>query len=151
MITEKSGDFFDTTQPALGHGVNCRADMSGGVAAKIKKKHPEVFSAYKNYCKTVGLHGGELFVTVANDNRIFLNLASQEKPGRNARYEWVEESFVRTLQYCRDHSISGFALPKIASDIGGLEWDKVYEILKTAAQDFPEVEVEVWAFVPQKS
>lgn len=147
MITHKNGDIFTTEFPALGHGVNCQGVMGSGIAVAVKKNHPDVYTKYKAYCKSPGMHGGDLLVVQAESNgRFIFNMASQEKTGRNAKYSWLRQSVLASLQHCAEHKISGLALPRIGSGIGGLEWEKVVPIIEEESEAFPQVDLELWTY-----
>jgi O-acetyl-ADP-ribose deacetylase (regulator of RNase III) len=146
MLIHKTGNIFTSEQPAIGHGVNCKGVMGSGIAVTVRKLFPEVYEVYKLHCQKIGLHGGEMLPLPTNDGRVILNLASQEKTGANARYDFLEESVLEAFAYCQRTKISAFALPQIGSGIGGLEWDKVLQILTACSEKFPNIDLEVWTY-----
>lgn len=148
MFIEKTGDIFTSTQLAIGHGVNCYGVMGSGIACTVRKLFPNVYKEYKEYCKTIGLNGGEMLPIQATNGPMILNLASQYHPGKNATYEFLIESVERAFIFCEENRYSGFALPYIAAGIGGLELEKVLEILQQKAKEHPTVDLEVWEFQP---
>lgn len=145
-----TGDLFTSEQPAIGHGVNIRGVMGSGIAPLVRAHFPAVFPPYKAACDRGELEPGDMLpVEVEKDKWVF-NLASQDNTGRNARYEWVEESLIRSFDYCLDNGISGFAIPRIGAGIGGLQWAKVKEIIIDVAEQFPIVELDVWSLPDAK-
>lgn len=146
MLIHKTGNIFTSEQIAIGHGVNCKGMMGSGIAVTVRNLFPEVYEVYKAYCQEVGLHGGDMLPVVTNGGKIILNLASQEKTGANAHYDFLENSVMKAFDYCQTNKISGFALPQIAAHIGGLEWDKVLQILTDCSEKFPAVNLEVWTY-----
>lgn len=146
MLIHKTGNIFTSEQTAIGHGVNCKGVMGSGIAVTIRTLFPEVYEVYKLYCREIGLRGGEMIPVRTNDGRVILNLASQEKTGANAQYDFLEKSALEAFAYCRKTKTSGFALPQIGSHIGGLEWEKVLQILTECSEKFPDITLEVWTY-----
>lgn len=140
-----TGDMFTTTQPAFGHGVNTQGVMGSGIAKIIRNLYPDVFPPYKKACDDGSLTGGGILPVQIENGPIILNIASQEKPGANATYEFLRESIENTFRYAYHAELTGFALPRIASDIGGLEWKKVSAIIEEIAADYPDITVELWS------
>ena len=146
MLTHRTGNIFTSDQPAIGHGVNCKGVMGSGIAVTVKKLFPEVYEVYRDYCREVGLHGGDMLPVLSNGGRVILNLASQEKTGANAHYDFLEASVRNAFSYCQQNGISGFALPRIGAGIGGLDWDRVLEILAACSEEYPAIDLEVWTY-----
>jgi O-acetyl-ADP-ribose deacetylase (regulator of RNase III) len=146
MLIHKTGNIFTSEQIAIGHGVNCKGVMGSGIAATVRNLFPEVYEVYKQYCQRVGLHGGQMLALPTRDGRTILNLASQEKTGANARYDFLEDSVMKSFAYCEKNKLAGFALPQIGAHIGGLEWNKVLNILTKCSEMFPNIDLEVWTY-----
>lgn len=146
-----NGDVFSTTAKILAHGANIEGVMGAGVAKTLREKFPKNYNAYKFFCENGLAVAGEWYAN--NDDNpgelIVLNLFTQDKPGRNARYEWVAQSLLNFADFYSEQSF-GFgktiALPEIGSGIGGLEWDKVEEILHVVEFIYPDIEFEVWHY-----
>jgi O-acetyl-ADP-ribose deacetylase (regulator of RNase III) len=138
------GNLFTTNQPAFGHGVNIMGKMASGFAKFVKDLYPEVRQTYIEVCERQELKPGGMLPLKAKDGMWVLNLASQDHPGPNARYEWLESSLIETFKFLKEKGLTGIALPKIGAGIGGLEWDKVEQIIFEQTAKNPEVLVELW-------
>lgn len=147
MITHKTGDIFTTELNAIGHGVNTQGVMGSGIAVAIKEKYPDVYKIYREVCLRGGISGGDLLVVQSMvDGKYIFNLASQEKTGPNATYDFLRSSVRKSLGYCAENNMPSVALPRIGSGIGLLEEDKVYAILEEEAARYPEVDIELWTY-----
>lgn len=154
MITYKLGDMFTSEMQVLGHGVNCHGVMGSGIAVTVKNLFPDVYIAYRDKCtkgdKAERLQGGDMFPYQSENRGIWiLNLASQYDPGRNAKYDFLLDSVKKAFAWCDANNVSGFALPRIASGIGGLEEPVVEYMLQYVAAQYPNVELELWTY-PEK-
>jgi O-acetyl-ADP-ribose deacetylase (regulator of RNase III) len=144
----KVGDLFTSEQPAIGHGVNIRGIMGSGIAVIFKRQFPEIFPPYKEACDNGMLTPGSMLpveVDSDTDTRWVFNLASQDEPGANARMDWVEDSAHAAFHYAEEEGVSGLALPRIASGVGGLVWADVKLKLEEVAAQYPSITLELWS------
>jgi O-acetyl-ADP-ribose deacetylase (regulator of RNase III) len=142
-----TGDIFTTKMPALGHGVNVYGLMGAGIAKIVATKFPAVLRPYQLACRDKSLlPGGVQFVQVGQQpDRYILNLASQDKPGKYARMEWLESSLRDSVSFCKARSLKGFAIPRIGAGIGGLNWDDARELIERIGDEEPNVHIEIWS------
>lgn len=134
--------------PAIGHGVNTYGMMGGGIAALIARKFPSVLEPYVEACKTKELvPGGFQAVKIEElpDFYIF-NIASQQKPGPDARMEWLESGMEAAIAYAKENGFKGFAVPRIGGNIGGLDWETESKpVIEAVAAREDSVLVEIWS------
>lgn len=128
-MIEKTGNLFDSTAPALGQGVNCAGLMGAGIAKTFRELYPHNYENYRAACLAGQLLPGSLIVN-REHGKYIVNMASQNKPGRDARYHWLFESTLTAAQQAVDNGIRSIAIPEIGCGIGGLEWEHVKKILE---------------------
>lgn len=156
LLVEREGDMFTAaTDPgtALGHGVNCRGLMGAGVAATIRRRFPDGYREYRGLCFIGRLRpgGAHVWVPPGWDGPVLVNLASQDRPGRDARVSWLRDALAAAAPVLADLAAAGrvrrLVLPRIGCGIGGLTWRQVRPVLAEFAQvmDAACVGVEVWA------
>lgn len=148
MFVHKTGDIFSTTQPAIAHGVNTYGIMGGGIAKIVATKFPSVLKPYIAACKSRELvPGGFQAVKVAENPDFYIfNLASQQKPGPDAREEWLESSMKEAVAYAKANNFDGFAICRIGSRIGGLDWHtEAKPIVERIAANEESLTVEIWS------
>lgn len=145
-MIERRGDLFTSTAPALGHGVNCAGVMGAGIAKTFREKYVHNYENYRAACLAGQLKPGEVHVNYENEKYI-LNLASQNTPGRDARYEWLFQSALAAATGAVRIGIDRIAIPEIGCGIGGLEWDKAAQTLLTVEIIVDtKMEWEVWHY-----
>ncbi len=97
-----SGDIFlnEYDVQALAHSCNCQGVMGAGIAVRFKKDYAEMFDEYRRRCKATPrqFNLGDAFLWKDKDKPSVFNLGTQEKPGRHATYQAVEESLVNMLR-----------------------------------------------------
>lgn len=143
MITYKTGNLFDSSKLVLGHGVNCQGKMGSGIAVEFKRRYPLNYEAYRDVCLKQKLKPGMVYPFRENGHLI-LNIASQFKTGNDANLDWLAIAMWKVLGYCEDRKMEGFAIPRIASGIGGLDyWTEVDPLLHEIFDESP-LELELW-------
>jgi O-acetyl-ADP-ribose deacetylase (regulator of RNase III) len=143
------GDLFSSELPALGQGVNIDGLMGAGVAKLFRQRFPRMYQDYKYACQHRELDAGALH-TFREDGTWVLNLASQDRPGANARIDWLASSLVDAFEFAQERSLQGFALPRIGAGIGGLTHGEAVEAMHSAAAAYPNIELEVYALAPDE-
>ena len=136
-----SGDLFTSDAPALAHGVNIDGFMASGIAPIFRAKFPGMYDSYREACHSNRLLAGGVFIWPGTP--IVYNLASQDRPGPNARIGWLEQAMTLALV---DADVNGFdriAIPRIGCGIGGLDWDDVEPLLERVASQFT-CDIEAW-------
>lgn len=122
---EVEGDLFDADTPAIGHGVNLAGVMGGGIARVFANRYPEMVPTYRQACLDGTLQLGGFQRFDADDGRLIYNLASQDRPGADARYQALRDAVGAALADLLGLGISELALPRIGCGIGGLKWEWV--------------------------
>jgi O-acetyl-ADP-ribose deacetylase (regulator of RNase III) len=117
--------------------------MGAGIAKAFREKYPDNYRVYGNYCKTKVLRTGHVLVHEEGDRYIF-NIASQDKPGAHARYDWLFDAGLKSAERAYNLGHKVIAIPQIGCGIGGLEWEHVETILRAIEILTPGFEWEVW-------
>jgi O-acetyl-ADP-ribose deacetylase (regulator of RNase III) len=144
-IVEHEGDLFDSDAGALGHGVNCKGLMGKGIARGFRERWPAMYEEYKLMCVEGLLKPGLVFPYRYGIYQYVINIATQEYPGPDASYEWVDAGVRNALAFCREREIPSLAVPRLGCGIGGLDWNLVRDRLEEASDEYPDVELEVWS------
>jgi O-acetyl-ADP-ribose deacetylase (regulator of RNase III) len=149
-LIEKHGDVFTTKATYIGHGVNCQGVMGAGIAKTIKDKFPKNFAEYKKFCDE-GIMVPGVYGAYAENGKVIVNLATQDYPGADAKYEHVFKSLYYFAQRAgRKDTLAlhgnKVAVPEIGCGIGGLEWPKVKAIVQCVESMVPTIEFEVWHY-----
>ena len=149
-LVHKEGNIFDTTARAIGHGVNTRGAMGAGIAVEFRKRFPNMYEMYREWCVVDALEPGDTMVWYEASSDLFVcNIASQDSPGPFARLEWLEDGVKIALEHLESVGVTTLALPRIGSGIGGLDQAAVEELLTRLAES-SEVDIELWTFKDTK-
>jgi O-acetyl-ADP-ribose deacetylase (regulator of RNase III) len=141
MIHEVAGDILLTKAQVIAHGVAANDPMSEGLALSLHERFPSMHKDFHHWCHVnrpapgaAWLWGGAVGVRI-------VNLITQEGGyGHGARPEkatlkHVRDSLKELTKIIKKESITSVALPKLATGVGGLEWNDVYPVIKERLEE----------------
>lgn len=128
----------------VAHGCNCFHAMNGGIAYSLSKEFSGIPLADKLYSMKGDKSKLGDFTTYFDDGGgICFNLYTQFFPGKDASYKYIEKAF----KNLNDRLGSSYVyIPKIGAGIGGLEWEKVKEVIDKVTPRLSIVVVEYKGF-----
>ena len=152
-MIKRKGNLFDTTATAIGHGVNCDGVMGAGIALEFRTRFKWNYETYRKACIGQQLVPGTALIVndtdVTKDDYLeytIANLATQGRPGKDARYDAVFSSALSAAGRLKEMNEPVLALPMIGAGIGGLEWSKVETLLHAVEVLVPDFQFEVWKY-----
>ena len=128
------GDLFDVGLPALGHGCNCAGSMSGGIAVDFRRLDERMYEEYARRCRDKTFRLGDVLPWQLDDGRIVDNLATEQRPGPDARPDAIRTSVAAMLADAEQRGLDRVGVPRLGSGIGGLEWSDVEAALAEVAR-----------------
>ena len=140
-LIEITGDLFTSTAPARAQGVNVDGVMGSGIAPIFKRLYPGMYDEYRALCLAGNLLPGETHIWRGAET--VYNAASQDRPGRNARLEWLESSLAAAFTNADALGYDRIAMPLIGCGIGGLNWSDVRPVIQRLAESHT-ADAEVW-------
>jgi O-acetyl-ADP-ribose deacetylase (regulator of RNase III) len=138
--SERKGSLFEAEDlDAIAHGVNCKGVMGAGIAKEVRERYPWSFTDYRTMCETRILHpGGVRWSSCEPEPKVdVVHLATQERPGPDAKLRWVAGSVGEMLDIAEIFRTNRIGMPRIGCGIGGLEWVEVRMILELLANESP--------------
>ena len=152
MITYHEGNLFEANCQTLVCTVNCEGVMGKGIALEFKRGFPKMFTEYRNVCKHGNAlrHGGDLWlytyenlsqltlwVNKGDHNELItgwqskvLCFATKEQWRYPSKLEWIERGLQEFVRRYKEWGITSIAFPKLGCDNGGLDWDKVQQLME---------------------
>ncbi len=141
MIRYLTGDITLTTAEAIAHGVAPNDDFKTGLGLAIREQFPSMVKDFRHYCHAHHPIPGDLFcwagVGPAGHSIRVINLLTQEPapthsgehPGK-AHLEYVNHALHALARLVRDEGIKSLALPRLATGVGGLDWNDVKPVIE---------------------
>ena len=147
MLEYKSGDIFGEDAEALVNSVNCVGVMGRGLALQFKSAFPDNYKAYRAACKRGEVRPGEMFVfeRPGLDNpRYIVNFPTKRHWRSKSNLRDVVAGLETLAQEIRTREIRSIALPALASDLGGLDWQRVRPEIEAALGSLDDVRIVVF-------
>lgn len=136
IVNDIQGDLFASLEEgdALAHGANCYGVMGAGVAKPIRDMFPKNYYKYRIRCIKGSFLPGDCLST--SENGLFVyNLATQFKPGADARLEWIVKSVTQMGRSTEMLGRDKVKTVRLGCGIGGLTWDIVKPALEAIESD----------------
>jgi len=141
MMKEVTGDILLSQADAIAHGIAPHDDFKQGLALSLREKWPAMYKDFRHFCKTESPESGTLWMWQGVGGFKCFNLFTQQAPARDGdrpgRADLVKVN--RCLKELRKaveaEGIKSLALPRLATGVGGLQWNEVLPLIKTHLGD----------------
>lgn len=143
----RTGDILNADVEALVNTVNCVGIMGRGIALQFKNMFPENFEAYAAACARDEVQPGKMFIFETGhltNPRFIINFPTKRHWRGKSRIEDIQAGLRSLVTEVRQRGIKSIAIPPLGSGLGGLEWSEVKPLILSAAEELPDVDVEIY-------
>lgn len=135
MIKKVSGDILLTEAQAIAHGVAPHDHFNQGLALALRERFPAMAKDFRHYCHQQNPDSGAAWLWAGPEGVIVCLMTQEAAPDENAHPGKASEKHVgHALKALRkiieDEGLSSVALPRLATGVGGLEWDAVEGLIE---------------------
>ena len=141
----KNRNIFDSQCQTIVNTVNCVGVMGKGLALEMKKRYPNMFDKYKDYCNKGLIDIGKLWLYKHSDDKWILNFPTKKHWKNNSEYEYIEEGMKKFVETYQEKGITTIAFPMLGCNNGGLEKDVVIQIMTKYLIKCNNLIVEIYA------
>jgi O-acetyl-ADP-ribose deacetylase (regulator of RNase III) len=147
MIHYIEGNLLESNAEALVNTVNTLGVMGKGIALQFKNQFPENFKRYAQACKDKLVDTGNLYVTedtsLMSGKKIIINFPTKKDWRKPSEYTYIELGLIELNKYIRTNRIKSIAIPPLGAGNGGLEWNKVKNLIEKYLSD-SECEIQIY-------
>lgn len=140
MIKEVTGDILQSKADLLAHGISAHDAFDSGLALALRERWPALVKDYRHDTHSKGISTGEIWTWVGvQENggvRRIANLITQNTLGQGpsaksgkASIENVRACLSHLAKFIRQENIRSVALPRLATGVGGLDWENVRPLI----------------------
>lgn len=135
MIYEVSGDILLSGAKAIAHGIAPHDHFNQGLALALREMWPAMAKDFRHYCHQQNPEPGGAWLWAGADGKIVINLMTQEAPADQnahpgkASTKHVGHALKALRKIIEEESIDSLALPKLATGVGGLDWNEVRPLI----------------------
>lgn len=137
-------NIFDSQCDVIVNTVNCVGVMGKGIALEMKKRYPDMFVKYKEYCEKGLIDIGKLWLWKGKDKSI-LNFPTKKHWKEKSDYSYIEEGMKKFRETYQLKGIRTIAFPMLGCSNGGLDKDIVLEIMAKHLVKCDDLIVEIYA------
>lgn len=147
-VTIINGNIFNTKAQTIVNTVNCVGVMGKGIALVFKLRYPVMFEQYQEYCKQKLIAVGKLWIYKgeASDPWV-LNFPTKTHWKLPSEYKYIEEGLQKFVDTYKAKGITSIAFPLLGANNGGLDKDKVMEIMHNYLSKC-DIPVEIYQYDP---
>lgn len=117
----------------IAHGVAPGDHFDQGLALALRKNYPAMVKDFRHYCQVNHPKPGEVWTWGGTGGQRIVNLLTQEPakskrshPGKATLHN-VNLVLKKLRELILDENFSSVALPRLATGVGGLDWQAVHE------------------------
>jgi len=147
MITFLQGDLFNSDTEAIVNTVNCVGVMGRGIALQFKNRFPDNYKFYESACNRDAVVPGKMLVYETNsmfNPKYIINFPTKRHWRGNSKVEDIEKGLVNLVSVIKSKKIKSISIPPLGCGLGGLKWDDVRDIMKTALEDLNDVDITIF-------
>jgi O-acetyl-ADP-ribose deacetylase (regulator of RNase III) len=137
MIKEVSGDILLSGAQVIAHGVAPNDHFASGLALSLRERWPAMYKDFRHYCQGHHVEPGSLWTWGGTGGVRIVSLFTQEpakhehaNPGK-AHVEHVNHALRELHKLVLKEKFTSLALPRLATGVGGLEWQAVRPLIDT--------------------
>jgi len=135
MITKVHGDILLSEAKAIAHGVAPHDHFDQGLALALRERFPAMAKDFRHYCHQENPKPGNAWLW-AGPEKVVVNLMTQESapdnkahPGK-ASLQNINHALKSLCGIIEEQGITSIALPRLATGVGGLEWNDVEPLIE---------------------
>ncbi|PCJ24212.1 MAG: Appr-1-p processing protein [SAR86 cluster bacterium] len=137
MIYEVEGDILLTSAQAIAHGIAANDPMNQGLALSLHEQYPSMHKDFHHWCHQAHPKTGEAWIWGGAGGVRVINLITQEggygtgaHPGKATEAD-VNHALRALKKIISKEKLTSIALPRLATGVGGLNWDKVKPLIES--------------------
>jgi len=139
LIRETEGDILLSRAEALAHGIAPFDHFAHGLALALRERFPGMAKDFRHYCQQNHPKPGEAWFWGGADEEggsaRIVGLLTQEPaesehglPGKASLHN-VNHALKALAKIVAKEKLASIALPRLATGVGGLEWDSVRPLI----------------------
>jgi O-acetyl-ADP-ribose deacetylase (regulator of RNase III) len=137
-------NIFDTQCQTIVNTVNCVGVMGKGIALEMKNRYPDMFEKYKTFCDNKLIDIGKLWLYKNPDDKWILNFPTKTHWRYQSEYDYIEKGMQKFIETYKDKNIKSIAFPMLGCSNGGLNEEKVLEIMMKYFSKCDELIIEIY-------
>ncbi|MCF0093110.1 hypothetical protein B0E54_01936 [Micromonospora sp. MH99] len=144
MIILSHGNLLNAEADGLVNPVNTVGVMGKGIALQFKRAHPANYAAYRTACRERRVELGRMFIFDSGrpgPQRYVINFPTKGHWRTDSKLDDIEAGLADLVHVVDEKKINSVAIPALGCGNGGLNWNDVKPLIKSAFATIPEVRI----------
>jgi O-acetyl-ADP-ribose deacetylase (regulator of RNase III) len=144
MFKITRGNLLKADVEALVNTVNCVGVMGKGIALQFKQAFRDNFQAYASACREGKVKPGCMFTFPTSrmiNPKYIINFPTKRHWKEKSKLEYIEQGLNALVAEVRRLGIKTIAIPPLGCGYGGLRWPEVRNLIETAFDQLPDVQL----------
>jgi O-acetyl-ADP-ribose deacetylase (regulator of RNase III) len=136
MIYQVEGDILLSGAQALAHGLSINDPMNKGLALALHTQYPAMHKDFHHWCHQHHPEPGDAWAWAGSSGVRIVNLITQQgidshdhRLGK-ATTGNVNRALRALVKIIEKENFTSLALPRLATGVGGLDWDEVWPLIE---------------------
>jgi len=136
MIYLVEGDILLSKAQALAHGISINDPMNKGLALALHNQYPAMHKDFHHWCHQHHPEPGDAWMWGGTNEVRIINLITQEGVDSHdhrlgkATLSNINHALRALTKIISAEKLTSIALPRLATGVGGLEWDQVWPMIE---------------------
>ncbi|MDD6407926.1 MAG: macro domain-containing protein [Lactobacillus equicursoris] len=143
--------------------VNTEGVMGKGIAKEFKKYYPQMFEKYRDLCQKNNFTTGQLYLSKEEPElkrkkptgnyrkRWILDFPTKKKWRNKSKIDYIEAGLDKFVNSYKEKGIESISFPMLGVGNGGLEWEKVKEVMEYYLNPINDIPIYVHIYNKNKS
>jgi O-acetyl-ADP-ribose deacetylase (regulator of RNase III) len=123
MLLYVKSNIFDSPAQTIVNAVNTVGVMGKGIAQEFKKRYPDMFERYREFCKRGDIDIGRLYL-YRSPNKWVLNFPTKRHWRQPSKAEYIERGLDKFVRTYTQQGITSISFPQLGTGNGGLDWNR---------------------------
>lgn len=148
MLAIVHGDLLKAKTEAIINTVNCVGVMGKGIALQFKQAFPANYEAYRRACDAGEVKLGKMFVFDTGSMiwpRYIINFPTKGHWKAKSRLSDIKEGLEDLKRIILELDIQSIAVPPLGCGNGGLAWNEVEPVIRSALDQLSGVDVQLFS------
>jgi O-acetyl-ADP-ribose deacetylase (regulator of RNase III) len=143
MIKEVKGDILLSACKTIVQSVAPNDHMDAGLALSLRELHPSMTKDFRHFCHLKNPKPGDIWTWKGVGGHCIINLMAQEPTESKSSGGHPGKASISNLDKClknlaksvSEEGIDEIVMPKLATGVGGLEWQDVLKLINKHFED----------------
>ncbi len=154
-VETRHGDILKADDlDAIVNPVNCVGVMGKGLALQFAHRYPAILAPYRQACRNrriLPTKSQLIRISECGQPRCVANLATKLHWKNRSELRWADQGLNELYRQLAANQLASVGIPALGAGLGGLDWNKVEELIIKHAKQNPDIRTVIYAPNPNSN